>query len=101
MLLRPLAMLSAVWYICSYKDFEEISTFKCSRAIRARRSLCSMSEAHCSPFEYLILTSTGAHAGRDSPKSVSDRPSELRSNPYCSSVPHAFPSSKTPRAGQL
>ena len=89
MLLRPLAMLSAVWYICSYQDFEEISTFKCSRAIRARRSLSSMSEAHCSPFEYLILTSAGAHAGRDSPKSAPDRPSELEP---AAPIPTAAPS---------
>ena len=66
MLLRPLAMPSAIWYVRSLKDIEDISTSMCSlsvcTAIMARRSPSSMSEAYCSPFEYQILASTGAHA---------------------------------------
>ena len=65
-------------------DSTSIRSFSACAAIRAQRSCSSMSEAHCNPFEYLILASPGAHArtgwlsaGRDSPKSVFAHPPEL------------------------
>ena len=80
------------------------------RAIMARRSPSSMSEAYCSPFEYQILASTGAHArtswpsaGLDSARSVPARPSDLEHAAPIPIllVPSEFPSSTSPRVVHL
>ena len=79
-------------------------------AIMVRRSPSSMSETYCSPFEYQILSSTGAHArtgwpsaGRDSARSVPVHPSELEPAAPIPIllVPSAFPASKSRRVVHL